>query len=192
MKLGATRQLEGLRPVLKDPQSIGPDPVYWVFYEVTDEKWANTTITAPGRIGDEYPKTFGHYHPADAPVENYHVVEGEGVMLLQQKKFENGEWLKDQVGAVYLVKAKAGDDIAISNEWGHSFTNTGDLPLITFDDWRSGHTPEDYAIIETQQGMAYYLINEDNKPTAIPNPNYQNLPEAQWVTADEYRLLQEK
>lgn len=206
MKLSSARSLEGLKHVLKDPTSLGPDlfesepegsslrverPVYWVFSEVVDpepvEGWANVTVIAPGKLGQEYPKTFGHYHPDDAPDEIYHLIEGEGVLILQKKYIDEvGQWQQDKVAEVVLIKARAGDEIVIKKEYGHSWSNIGDGPLISFDNWRSGHTTADYEVIEKMQGMAYYLIEEGGETKAIPNPNYTNLPEPKWVTAEEF------
>lgn len=186
MILKTTKTLEDLRPVLKDPQSNGPEVVYWVFGEVTDEKWANITIWTTEKIGEEYPKTYGHYHGAQVD-ETYHVVEGEGVMQLQKKHMENGEWVQDQVDEVLLVKAKAGDELIIKPEYGHSWSNIGKTPLITYDNWTSGHTPADYEHMEKLKGLAYYLVGENGEVKTIPNQNYKNLPEPIWMTVEEFK-----
>lgn len=175
-----------MAPVLKNPESGGLDPVYWVFNGVSDKTWANMTVWNYGEYGQEYPKTFGHYHPDDAPDETYLVVEGEGILLLQKKYQENGIWFTGRVEEVLFIKAKMGDKIVINKDYGHSWSNIGGGPLITFDDWRIPHTPSDYREIEKHQGMAYYLIKENGQPKAIPNPKYSNLPEPKWVSAEEF------
>lgn len=177
-----------MKPVLQDPESAGVDPVYWVFKEVTEDRWENVTVIAPGRLGQEYPKTFGHYHPADAPDETYHLIEGAGVLQLQKKHLDKQGGLDlTQVDEVVFIKAEPGMEIVIPQEWGHSWSNVGEGPLISFDDWRSGHTPADYEPIEHQQGLAYYLVEEDSQVRTIPNPKYQNLPEPQWLTPEEFK-----
>lgn len=168
------------------PDAQGPDPVYWVFTEATEDRWANVTIIAWGNYGGELPKTFGHYHPDNAVDETYHLIEGEGVLQMQKKHFESGQLDPKRVDEVYLIKARPGDEVVIKNIWGHSWTNTGKLPLISFDDWRSGHTPSDYEPIERVKGMAYYLVEENGVVKAIPNPNYKDLPEPKWVSAEEF------
>lgn len=176
MKLSSTRQLFDLKSVLKDPNSSGPDPAYWVFSEIApSEKWANITIIAPGNYNGEYPKTFGHYHGVEVN-EIYHVIEGEGVLQFQKR----------DLSKVYLIKAKAGDEIIITPEYGHSWSNIGKLPLILFDNWTSGHKPSDYEPIERLQGLSFYLIEKEGHPKAVPNPKYQNLPEPVWLTAEEF------
>jgi len=188
MKLSSTRSLDGLKSVLQNPASKGQDPVYWVFSEVTMDDWVNMTVIAPGKIGQEYPKTFGHYHPDNAPCEIYHLIESEGVLLLQKKYIdEMGRLQQDSVAEVILIKAKPGDEIIIKKEYGHSWSNVGHGPLISFDNWRIGHTPSDYEVVERLHGMAYYLIEDNGQVKAVPNSNYKDLPEPIWLTAKEFK-----
>lgn len=189
MKLGSIRELSGLKPVLKDPNATGPDPVYWVFSEVSDTKWANITIITHGHYHGEFPKTFGHYHGSDVN-ETYYLVEGKGILLMQKKFIDqNGDWIPEKVSEVYLVEAHPGDEILITPDWGHSWSNVGETPLISFDDWRSGHKESDYTDIKNLQGMAYYLVYQDKELGIVPNPNYRDLPEPKWITAKQFAEL---
>lgn len=191
MKIGSIRELSSLKTVLKDPAANGPDPVYWVFNDISEGKWANITICAPGNFNGEYPKMFGHYHGAQVN-ETYHVISGKGLFYLQKKHFdENGLWIPEMVDEVFIIKAKPGDEILITPEYGHHGSNIGDEPLITYDDWRSGHQPSDYSDIAHLKGMAYYLIEENGEVKAITNPNYKNLPEPIWMTAEEFARKQQ-
>ncbi len=189
MKLASVRSLEELKEVLRDPAEDEPDPVYWVFSGVGDSKWENLTIIAPGKSqdGDEFPKTYGHYHPMDASNETYHLLSGEGILLMQKKFMENGRWVENKVEEVCLIKMKPGDEVVIKPQWGHSWSNSGIMPLLSFDDWKSGHTPDDYKVIESLRGMAYYLIRENSEVEVSPNPNYNNLPLPVWMSADEFK-----
>lgn len=199
MKLASVRDLASLSPVLKDFSSNNPDPVYWVFSDLEDpstratrsgQMWANMTIIVSGLYNNEYPKTFGHYHGVNVD-ETYHLIEGEGILQLQKKHLENGIWIPEIVDEVILIKAKPGDEVLITKEWGHSWSNVGKTPLITFDNWRSGHTPADYEDIKNLQGLAYYLINKGGgEVELVPNPNYKNLPEPLWMNAEEFRHKQ--
>jgi len=174
--------------VLKNPETFGPDPVYWVFSEVDNsDKWVNMTVISPGKLGQEYPKTFGHYHGDPTP-EIYHRVGGEGILVLQKKHFEHGIWMPEKVDEVLLVRTLEGDELTITPEYGHSWSNIGVTPLILFDNWKSRHSLSDYEMIKELSGLAYYIIEEYNKPTAVPNPNYVDLPEPIWLTAEQYRL----
>lgn len=189
MKLASSRELAKQKEVLRDPTTSGPDPVYWVFNEVSESDWANITITQTGLYGDEYPKTYGHYHLSTAPDETYLILEGEGVMQLQRKHIENGVLVPEKVDEVFLVRAKAGDTVVIKNDLGHSWSNVGKTPLISYDNWRMGHTPDEYLPIQQMHGMAYYLVEEDGEVKAHANPNYNSLPEPKWVTAEEFAKL---
>lgn len=191
MKLGTQKTLEQLKPVLINSKSSGSDPVYFVFQEIKDEKWANITIIQNGKLGIEYPKTFGHYHSTDVN-EIYHVVTGEGILQLNKKHMDGDKWDPSRVDAVYLVKAQVGDEVLITPEYGHSWSNTGNFPLISFDNWTSGHQPSDYEEIEKHHGLAYYLVEEGGHPKAIPNPNYRNSPEPIWITAEEFATISDK
>lgn len=190
MKLGSTRDLESLRPVLKKSSATGPDPVYWVFSEVSGSGggWANVTIIAPGLYSMEYPKTFGHYHPDNAPVETYHLIEGKGVLQMQKKHFEGSNFVSEIVEEVYLIEAKPGDEIKISSEWGHSWSNIGRGPLISFDNWRAGHTPHDYEAIKKMNGLAYYLV-DDGGVKPVVNQTYKKVPPYKWISAKEFNGL---
>lgn len=188
MQLASSRSLTSLRPSLQDPNSAGPDPVYQVF-TLDDPKWANQTEIATGRIGQEYPKTFGHYH-GKAIEETYQVVSGQGIFLLQSKFFDGGQWIEDRVGEVILIKAEPGDQIIITPEWGHSWSNIGGQKLVTRDNWRAGHSPTDYDVMTRLHGMAYYLVDENGDPTPVPNPHYQDLPQPIWLTASKFSIRQ--
>lgn len=184
MKLSSQRDLNGLKPTLIDPsivdETISQKVVYWVFSELTEKSWANLTVISPDRIGEEFPKTFGHYHGTDVN-ETYHLISGEGILLMQKKDVEN------RISDVVFIKAKPGDEIVITPEWGHSWSNVGDTPLLSFDDWRSGHTERDYKLIEELGGMSYYLTLKDGEITYQKNPRYDDLPEPIWMTPDEFK-----
>jgi len=172
-----TRTLKDLAPVLQNPEAVGPSPVYEVFIEPENNEWVNRTVIQPGYLGEEYTKTFGHYHTHPV-AELYKVESGEGVLLLQKGT-------PDIVEEVLLVRAKAGDKILINPEYGHSWSNTGNEELVLLDNWKDGHTPSDYQPIESHAGMSYYIVDQSSKPIPIPNPIYKNLPPPHWINAVE-------
>ena len=183
MKLSTQKTLEQLKSVLKNPEATGPDPVYFVFMDVSEDKWANITIIQNGKIGDEYPKTFGHYHSNPTP-ETYHLLAGSGILQLAKKHMDGDTWVPEMVDAVYLVKVKPGEEIVITEEYAHSWSNVGEMPTISYDDWRSGHQTS-----ERLQGLPYYLVEENGEPKATPNPHYQNLPQPIWTTVEQFAKL---
>lgn len=179
-----------MRSVLQDKNCSGPETLYWVFNGVDPKGvWENITVTAPGKTGEEYPKTYGHYHGVDV-VETYKLVAGHAIFVMQAKFIENGIWIPEKVSAVYLIKAIPGDEITITPELGHSWSNVGDSAMVTFDDWRSGHQPSDYEPITKLKGMAYYLTEENGQVKPVVNPNYKDVPEPIWLTAEEFKSRQ--
>lgn len=172
-----------MKEVLLDPSTSsgqGPDPVYEVFTDLNNHFWVNKTVISAGRYGKEYPKTFGHYHGENVD-EVYFVAEGEGVLVLQKR----------DASEVLLVRAKTGDRVVIHPEYGHSWSNVGDKPLVLFDNWSFPHSPTDYAKIERLAGMAYYLVEKDGKPEAIADKNYPKMPKPRWLTTEEFNSYAE-
>jgi len=188
MNIRAARNSNELKEVLLDPSSTGPEIAYWVFDEVSEGKWENMTVTTSGLYGTEYPKTYGHYHTASEETEVYKLVSGKGIFLLQRKHTnEMGEIVPNKVDEVFLIKAEtAGEEIIVPKEYGHSWSNVGNEPLITFDNWRWKHQPTDYTPIKDLHGMVYYLINSNNNIEIVPNPNYIDHPEPKWITPKEF------
>ncbi len=196
MNIKTTKRLFELKDVLKDPLSENEEleeSIYWVFSDITKEQWKNMTVTKPGKISTEFPKTYGHYHATSNTPETYKLISGKGIFMLQKKHYENEVWVPEMVDAVYLIVGEtAGDTVVITNEYGHSWSNIGNEPLVTFDDWNEGHTPADYEPIKKLKGMAYYLVEQNGNVDIVPNPNYKNLPKPQWVTPKEFVELQGK
>jgi glucose-6-phosphate isomerase len=95
------------------------------------------TILYPGRVGDEYFMSHGHFHSKRDRAEIYATVKGTGALVLMD---ENGEtWYQEmKPGSVHYVPAKV----------AHRTVNTGDEPLVFLASWPSdaGH---DYGSIKT-------------------------------------------
>jgi oxalate decarboxylase/phosphoglucose isomerase-like protein (cupin superfamily) len=178
MELKTARTCIDLAPVLFTPidklNNID-ETVYWVYSGVTQSKWENMTIISPQKLGSEFPKTFGHYHTQNV-LETYKLIHGKGLLLLQKKYYENDMWVPNKLDRVYLVKLEPNEEIIITPEWGHSWSNIGDEPLVTLDDWRAGHTHHDYDPVERQKGMGFYLTHNGDEVKIEPNHNYKALP----------------
>ncbi len=181
MNLAVVRTIGDLRPVLKDQTVNGQEAVYWVFNQINNGQFCNLTVIGPGLIGEEFPKTFGHYHGVKMP-EIYQVVAGNGILVLQKPGTHY-----EEITEVFLVKAKAGDRVVIDPEYGHSWSNVGEGPLILFDDWQFGHTPSDYEPIRKLAGMAYFLTNQNGQVIPVPNRHYLVLPSPRCLEADNFR-----
>lgn len=186
MILKSTRKLSELKEVIKESNQNVDQDIYWVFSEVGDKLWENMTIITPGLLSNEYPKTYGHYHASSDQTEIYKVIKGQGIFLLQKKHTENGKLVENKIDKVFLVAGEEGDEIQVPSNYGHSWSNTGSFPLITVDNWKWGHTDDDYLPIKRQQGMSYYIEQVNGKINLVPNQNYIELPQPIWVTAKEF------
>jgi glucose-6-phosphate isomerase len=102
------------------------DPIhYQVFEKAIPEEEGHLlfcmSVLEPGRVGDEYFMTKGHYHTVSGTAEAYLCVRGLGFMLM---KTSDGRWNAQPMEANRLVYAPP--------HWAHRSINTGDEPLISF------------------------------------------------------------
>ncbi len=178
----AARTHEKMRDVLMDPVGIGPDIHYYMIRGGVDQK--NVTIWEPGTISGEYVKTYGHYHVGRLS-ENYWIVYGEGVALLQKlAENENGEVIEDIVEEFRAISVKSGDKVFMPEKFGHLVVNTGSAYFVTIDDSPvdfedrdptsfPGHA--DYEPVKKMRGFAYYVVERDGKPALKKNSNYKSV-----------------
>ena len=121
----ALRTHKEMLPVLMNPESPGPAVHYYMIRGGSEKK--NITVWEAGRVGDEYIKTFGHYHVQDF-TETYEVLAGSGIILLQSPIRDRAvEWIK----AVYVTP---GRKVIIPKLAGHLGINTGASWVVTIDD----------------------------------------------------------
>lgn len=143
----------------------GDAPIY-DFYELNDipetagDLKFGTSIVFPGKVGDEYFMTKGHFHTILDTAEVYYCLSGEGAMLMETPE-----------GDVRLVELKPGVALYVPPRYAHRSINTGTSKLVTFFVFRSdaGH---DYGTIE-QKGYRKLVVERDGKPTLIDNPRWQ-------------------
>lgn len=116
--------------------------------------FGNTTIE-PGKVGDEYFMTKGHFHRIRNRGEYYLAVEGEGALLLMEES-----------GATRAETMLPGSLHYIPGSTAHRVANTGSRPLTFLACWPAdaGH---DYETIE-RQGFGARMIERDGKPALVP------------------------
>jgi len=185
LKPYAGRTHEDMKPVLMNPEGEGPEIYYYMIRGGTEKR--NITVWETGTVGNEYIKTFGHYHVGKL-AETYWIVQGEGIVLLQARKVDtNGLPIDDEIDFFQAIKVKAGDHVFIPQNTGHLAVNIGKTWFVTVDDSPvnfeeqdpvslPGHA--DYKSIKKLHGFAYYVIKENNLPKLVKNPNYKNVPGA--------------
>lgn len=119
------------------------------------------SILNPGKVGDEYFFTKGHFHTILDTGEVYYCLKGHGYMLLENPA---GDWSAQELTpgkAVYVPKAFAHRSINVSP----------DEQLVTFFVFRAdaGH---DYGTIEAK-GYRKLLVDRGGVPTIIDNPRWK-------------------
>ena len=119
------------------------------------------SILNPGKVGDEYFFTKGHFHTILDTAEVYYCLKGQGYMLIENQE---GDW-----AALELVKGKA---VYVPKGYAHRSINTSvKEQLITFFAFR-GDAGHDYGTIETK-GYRKLMVEQDGKPVVIDNPKWK-------------------
>lgn len=166
------RRLSDMKGMFEDDAALeaelakGNDPLVYEFHEMgapeTDGDLAfGISITYPGKVGDEYFMTKGHFHTIIDTAETYYTLEGEGFMLIESPE---GDWSAQPL--------KAGEMVYVPPRYAHRTVNTGSGPLRTFFVFR-GDAGHDYGTIETK-GYRQLIVEKDGKPTCVPNPKWQS------------------
>lgn len=141
------------------------NPVLYEVYEVqrppvTGELLPGISIVHPGKVGDEYFMTKGHFHTVRDTAEVYYCLKGQGMMVMENSQ---GEWVVEQL--------RPGCVLYVSPGWAHRAVNTASQEdLVTFFTY-PGHAGHDYATIE-QQGFRKLVLEVDGRPQVVDNPRW--------------------
>jgi len=165
------RRLSSMQGQYADPAAFAAmleqeDTVLYEVYEihrpqVVGELLHGTSIVHPGKVGDEYFMTKGHYHAVLETAEIYYCVAGEGAMVMETPE---GEWaVKD---------LRPGRVLYVPPRWAHRSVNTGQSQdLITFFAY-PGDAGHDYGSIE-KQGFRKLILERNSKPQVVDNPRWR-------------------
>ena len=142
------------------------DPVVYEFHslplpETAGDLAFGCSILNPGKVGDEYWFTKGHFHTILETGEVYYCLKGHGYMLLENPE---GDWSAQEM--------TPGTAVYVPPRYAHRSINVGsDGQLITFYVYRAdaGH---DYGTIETK-GYRKLLVERNGQPAVIDNPNWK-------------------
>lgn len=142
------------------------------------------TVLLPTRLGCEYNKTKGHYHSEKrrglAYPELYEVLEGEALILLQQR---DGSTVSD----VIAITAQAGDKVIVPPNYGHVTINLGETPL-KMANWVSRAVESYYGPYEEKNGAAYWVLTPERAGGPrryLANIRYGRLPPLRVLSACE-------
>jgi glucose-6-phosphate isomerase len=152
------RTREQMLPVLKNPDFASPKEFYYMYRDVKlkkDEKKLmennvryDITVLPPFLIGDEFNKTFGHFHPKVPGTETwypevYEVLHGTAHYLLQKEN------------EMVVFDARPGDKCIMLPGYGHITVNPSKETLVMANlvcpEFKS-----DYEPIKMLKGGAYY------------------------------------
>jgi glucose-6-phosphate isomerase len=174
-----------MREVLLHPDEPGPAVHYYMIRGGSDQR--NVTVWEPGKVGDEYIKTYGHYHVGELD-ENYWILLGEGIALLQKLAVDDaGNMIPDVVEEFKAIPVKAGDTVYMPPWYGHLVVNIGKTYFVTTDDSpvnfdevnpvaMPGHA--DYEMVKKMRGFAYYVVERNGEPALVKNPLYKEIKKA--------------
>jgi len=138
------------------------DPLMYEFHEygVPSEPGdiaAGTSILYPGKVGNEYFMTAGHFHSILDTAEVYYCLSGNGYMLIESKD-----------GDTHAHPISKGEMVYVPQGYAHRSINTGNVPLVTFFAFR-GDAGHDYGTIK-EKGFRKLIVEKDGKPEVIDNP----------------------
>lgn len=156
-----------MKDVFMDPKAPGVKEPYFV---ISGEGGQNITIITPGTNGSEFNKTYGHYHTFQE-VEIYHVVYGQGVLLMQRND-EEGE-----VKEVRIVGLRPGSTIEVPSGYGHTIANIGKNYLVVIDNSPATPKSKTSDLIKEKHGLVYYIVDKKGEVGFEPNPNYRLHPQ---------------
>lgn len=164
------RHLSQMKAMYQDQEAVEEilkteDPVIYEFYELGCPERAGdlafgTTMIHPGKIGNEYYMTKGHFHNIVDTAEVYYTMQGKGYMLMENME---GDWMAEP-----LEKGKA---VYVPRGYAHRTINTGDETLIAFFTF-AGDAGHDYGTIETK-GYRNVIVEKDGEPSIEPNPRWK-------------------
>jgi glucose-6-phosphate isomerase, archaeal len=146
------------------------DSVVYQVYEVDRPKVQGEllhgiSVVHPGKVGDEYFMTKGHFHTVLNTAEVYFCVRGTGFMVMETPE---GDWAVEAL--------RQGLVLYVPPRWAHRSVNT-DLneDLVTFFIYpaNAGH---DYGLIE-KQGYRKLVIERNGNPIIVDNPR--------WISPEE-------
>ncbi|MEW6229860.1 MAG: glucose-6-phosphate isomerase [Bacillota bacterium] len=167
--LKVTRRVSDMKAMYRDEGAAeslisGGDPIVYAVYnvpipEAPGELQHCTSIVYPGRVGDEFFMTKGHFHEKLETAEVYLTLHGRGILLMQSKDGETSS-LPMFPGSVSYIPPF----------WAHRSVNTGSSPLVLFAVY-PGDAGHDYGVIE-EKGFAKLVVACGDKPVVIDNPKY--------------------
>jgi len=128
--------------------------------KVAGELLHGLSIVHPGKVGNEYFMTKGHYHVVLDTAEIYYCLQGEGHMVMETP---DGDW--------EVATLRRDTVLYVPPRWAHRSVNTHrSEDLVTFFAY-PGHAGHDYVSIE-KQGFRKRVVEQEGNPQVIDNPRW--------------------
>jgi glucose-6-phosphate isomerase, archaeal len=168
-----TRRLSDLKGLFADQEAekalLADNPVLYRVYETPDNPEVvgqlrfSTSVIYPGKVGNEYFMTKGHYHGLLDRAEVYFGLAGEGYIILMTPEGEVSAQLMTPGAAVYVPPY-----------WGHRTMNVGKENFAFFAVYPADAGYDYQTIVE--RGFPSIMVEQNGKPTLVPNPRYVKQP----------------
>lgn len=163
------RYLQDLKGLFADSAAeaalMSSNPLLYEVHEATTNpteegqlRYSTTTIY-PGKVGEEYFFTKGHFHAVGNRAELYMGLAGEGYLLLMTPE-----------GEINVQHMTPGAMSYVPPFWAHRTINVGKEKFVFFACYPSD-AGYDYASI-AERGFAQIAVERDGKPTMVPNPKW--------------------
>ncbi len=166
-----TRYLSDMKGMYRDQDAVREeldqdDPLIYEVYEDPVPKEEGqllqvTSIVHPGKVGDEYYMTKGHYHEKRDTAEIYLCLSGTGYLLTQTEE-----------GKSASLRMEPGVSTYIPPYWAHRTVNVGDEPFVFYGVY-PGNAGHDYGSIE-EVGFPDLVLERNGEPEVVENPGYRS------------------
>jgi glucose-6-phosphate isomerase len=191
------RSLASIRPSLRDPGCVGPDPVYAIAMDIGRypdrlqlEKHMllfGAVTYAAGRLGNEPVRSQAHIHRVSphsgwSPPEVYEVWSGRACVYMQ-------EYAADDPGRCFAITARPGGLIVVPPGWAHATISADPSTPLTFGALCDREYGFEYDEVRKRKGVAWYpLLTDSGEIRWAPNPAY-NTSRLQTRAASDYSYL---
>lgn len=129
---------------------------------VAGELLQGVTVLHPGKVGDEYFMTKGHFHAVLETGEVYLCLRGSGMIVMETPE---GDW--------NVQEFRPGNAVYILPRWAHRTVNVSASDDLVFFFAYPGNAGHDYGTIE-QRGFHKLVVERDGKPAIIDNPRWKS------------------
>lgn len=128
--------------------------------EIASELISGLSVVHPGKVGDEYNMTKGHFHAVLETAEIYYCLQGEGRMVMETPEGESA-----------VEELRPGGVLYIPPRWAHRSVNTHPTKILVTLFMYPGNAGHDYGTIE-RKGFRKLVVEREGRPQVIDNPRW--------------------